>query len=336
LQRRECIVRAYELHAYEGPSGLRLADRPLPEPDAESALVDAHAIGVNFPDLLITQGLYQLKPDLPFVPGCEVAGVVRSAPDGSGFAVGARVGAFIWQGGYAQTAPVPLSHLVRLPDAMSFEAAAALLVNHHTVHFALARRGRLEADETVLVLGAAGGIGTAAVQVAKGLGATVLGGVMAGPAAESQRAVALDAGADDVVLLEEGFARQVKERTGGRGVDVVLDPLGDWLFVEATRALAPEGRILVVGFAAGDIPTIRVNRLLLNNIAAVGVAWGASLARDAALLGEGSRALHAMFAEGTVRPQIGRRFAFEELPEALAALQAGQIRGKGVVTVPQP
>jgi NADPH2:quinone reductase len=326
-------VRAYELISYDGPAGLRLTDRPRPEPDEHNVLVDVHALGVNFPDLLMTQGLYQVKPDPPFVPGCEVAGVVRSAPAGSGFSAGHRVGAFIWQGGYAETASVPVDHLVRLPDAMSFDAAAALLVNHHTVHFALARRGRLQPGETALVLGAAGGIGSAAVQVAKGLGATVLGGVMAGPAAEAQRAVALDAGADDVVLLEEGFARQVKALTEGRGVDVVLDPLGDWLFVEGTRALAPEGRILVVGFAAGDIPTIRVNRLLLNNIAAVGVAWGASLARDASVLAEGSRALHEMFAAGTVRPQIGRHFTFDEVPDALEALRQGQIRGKGVVTV---
>lgn len=326
-------MRAYELIRYDGPAGLRLTDRPRPEPDEQSALVDVHALGVNFPDLLMTQGLYQVKPDPPFVPGCEVAGVVRSAPAGSGFAPGDRVGAFIWQGGYAETAPVPVDHLVHLPEAMSFDAAAGLLVNHHTVHFALARRGRLQPGETVLVLGAAGGIGSAAVQVAKGLGATVLGGVMAGAAAEAQRAVALDAGADDVVLLEEGFARQVKALTDGRGVDLVLDPLGDWLFVEGTRCLAPEGRILVVGFAAGDIPTIRVNRLLLNNIAAVGVAWGASLARDASVLTEGSRALHEMFAAGTVRAQIGRHFTFDEIPEALEALRQGQIRGKGVVTV---
>ena len=326
-------MRAYELITYDGPAGLRLTDLPRPEADEQSALVDVRSLGVNFPDLLMTQGLYQLKPDPPFVPGCEIAGVVRSAPAGSGFTAGDRVGAFVWQGGYAETTAVPVEHLVRLPDSMPFDAAAALLVNHHTVHFALSRRGRLQRGETVLVLGAAGGIGSAAVQVATGLGARVLGGVMAGPAADGQRAVALDAGADEVVLLEEGFARQVKALTDGRGVDVVLDPLGDWLFVEGTRALAPEGRILVVGFAAGDIPTIRVNRLLLNNIAAVGVAWGASLARDASVLADGSRALHAMFAEGSVRAQIGRRFTFDEVPAALEALRAGQIRGKGVVTL---
>ncbi|MDP9347502.1 MAG: NADPH:quinone oxidoreductase family protein [Actinomycetota bacterium] len=253
----------------------------LPEPVAGDGevLVDIHAIGINFPDLLATKGQYQHKPDLPFVPGCEIAGVIRSAPDGSGWGPGQRVAAFVWQGGFAQVASVPPRALVEVLDETEL-STAAMVVNYHTVLFALDRRARTQRGERVLVLGAAGGIGTAGLQVAKGLGARVVGGV----ANDEQRATAVAAGADEVVVLAEGFAAQLRELTGGRGVDVVLDPLGDWIFDEAVRAFAPEGRILVVGFAAGGIPKLAVNRLLLRNAAAVGVAWSAFLDLDPRLM----------------------------------------------------
>jgi NADPH2:quinone reductase len=320
-------MNAFRLYSYDGPGALRCEDAEEPSGDDSCALVDVAAIGVNFPDLLLTQGKYQLRPDLPCVPGCEIAGVVRWAPPGSGWAPGDRVAAFIWQGGFAEVAAVPLAHLVRVGEAMTFDVAAALLVNYHTVHFALARRGRVTAGETVLVLGAAGGIGSAGVQVARGLGARVIAGV----ASTAQASVAERAGAADVVLLERGFSARVRAMAGGRGVDAVLDPLGDWLFTEAARALAPEGRILVVGFAAGEIPLIKANRLLLNNISAVGVAWGAFIGADPGLLAAQAAALNQMFAAGSVRPPIGSRFTFSQLPEALMALQAGRVAGKAVV-----
>lgn len=224
-------------------------------------------------------------------------------------------------------AAAPVDHLVALPDNMDFTSAAALLVNHHTTHFALAQRGRLQPGETLLVLGAAGGIGSAAVQVGKGLGARVIAGV----ASRSQFPVAEAAGADSVVVLGEGFSVPVRELTAQRGVDAVLDPLGDWLLQESMRCLAPEGRALIVGFAAGGIPTIKVNRPLLNNIAAVGVAWGARLAQDPDLLRNGAAALHEMFARGVVHPQISARYDFADLPHALTELQHGNISGKAVV-----
>ena len=170
-------MRAFQLQDYTGPSGLVPTEVPAPEPGPEEVLVDVRAIGVNFPDLLMTRGHYQHKPPPPVVPGCEVAGVVRSAPPGSGYAEGDRVAAFVWQGGFAEQVAVPLESLVHVPDAVDLEAAAAMVVNYHTVHFALARRGGVRPGETVLVMGAAGGIGTAAVQVALGLGATVVAGV---------------------------------------------------------------------------------------------------------------------------------------------------------------
>jgi NADPH2:quinone reductase len=178
-------------------------------------------------------------------------------------------------------------------------------------------------------MGAGGGIGSAAVQVALGLGARVIAGV----ADENQVSTAQAAGAPEVVVLEQGFSARIRELTGGRGVDAVLDPLGDWLFDEALRALAPEGRILVIGFAAGQIPQVKVNRLLLRNASVIGVAFGAFLELDPALMGEQARSLDRMVADGAVNPHIGARFDFERIPEALAQLERGEIPGKGVVVL---
>jgi len=320
-------VRALELIAFDGPDALRPTDAPEPRADADGIVVDVRAIGINYPDLLMTQGSYQVKPPVPFVPGSEIAGVVSEAPEGSGWKVGDRVAAFVWSGGYAERVYVPLNAVFPLPDNMDFRTGAATIINYHTVHFALSRRGGLRTGESLLVLGAAGGIGSAAVQVGKGLGAHVIGGV----ATEAQVEAAREAGADEVLVLSEGFAGAVREMTGGRGVDVVLDPLGDWLFGEAIRALAPEGRILVVGFAAGAIPELRVNRLLLKNVSAVGVAWGAFLDIDQELMVRASRSIADMYASGALRPLVGQHFTFEGIPDALHQLSRGEIRGKAVV-----
>lgn len=322
-------MRAFELRDYSGPDGLVLTDVPPPRPGPDELVLDVHALGVNFPDLLMTKGLYQVKPPLPVVPGCEVAGVVREAPEGTDWQPGDRVAAFVWQGGFAEHVVAPLNAVAAVPDTVDLASAAAMIVNYHTVHFALARRGRVRSNETVLVMGAGGGIGSAAVQVATGLGARVIAGV----ADEIQAATATAAGAHEVVQLREGFAAELIDRTDGRGVDVVLDPLGDWLFGEALRALAPEGRILVVGFAAGAIPELKVNRLLLRNASAVGVAFGAFLDVEPGLMRSQAVSLDAMVAAGVVRPQIGARYPFEELPDALRCLDRGEIPGKAVVEV---
>jgi NADPH:quinone reductase len=323
-------MRAFELHSYDGPAGLRAVETPAPTPDDEHVVLDVAAIGINFPDLLMTRGQYQYRPELPVVPGCEVAGTVRSAPAGSGWAPGDRAAAFVWQGSYAEQVAVPLHTVTRAPEGLDLAATAAMVVNYHTVHFALVRRARVAAGETVLVLGAGGGVGTAGLQVVRGLGARVVAGV----ATDEQETTARAAGTDEVVRLEEGFSEQLKELTGGRGVDVVLDPLGDWLFDEAVRGLAPEGRILVVGFAAGSIPTLKVNRLLLRNVSAVGVAFGAFLALDPELMAVQGDSLAEMVAAGVVAPHITERYGFDELPEALERLARGGLPGKAVVEVP--
>jgi NADPH2:quinone reductase len=303
------MMRAYELHRFDGPSALRLVDAPEPSP-GDDVLLDVHAIGINFPDLLATQGLHQHKPPLPYIPGCEIAGIVRAAPEASEWVPGQPAAAFLWQGGYAEVASVPAHSLVAVPYGTSLSTAAAMVVNYHTVLFGLDRRGHVSEGETVLVLGAAGGIGSAAIQVSHGLGARAIGGV----ANEEQRETALAAGADDVLVLEQGFSAAVRELTNGRGVDAVLDPLGDWLFDEALRALAPEGKIVIIGFAAGKIPELKVNRLLLRNASAVGVAWGAFLEIDGNYMGEAGRKVNRMMEAGAVDPPIGARYRFEELP----------------------
>ncbi|MDP9459960.1 MAG: NADPH:quinone oxidoreductase family protein [Actinomycetota bacterium] len=325
-------MRALELTVFGGPDALRPTEAPEPRSDSGGIVVDVRAIGINYPDLLMTQGSYQVKPPVPFVPGSEIAGVVREAPEGSGWKVGDRVAAFVWAGGYAERVYVPLNAVFPLPDDMDFRTGAATIINYHTVHFALSRRGALRTGESLLVLGAAGGIGSAAVQVGKGLGAYVIGGV----ATEAQVEAAREAGADEVLVLEQGFNGAVRRMTGGRGVDVVLDPLGDWLFGEAIRALAPEGRILVVGFAAGAIPELKVNRLLLKNVSAVGVAWGAFLDIDEELMARASRSIAAMYSAGSLRPLVGQQFDFEGIPAALHQLSRGEIRGKAVVLLDDP
>jgi NADPH2:quinone reductase len=320
---------AFQLDRYDGPSALRLAEVPEPSPDPGRILIDVRAVGINFPDLLATRGVYQHRPGLPFVPGCEIAGDVISAPASSGVGPGDRVAAFTWDSGYAERVLVDPAGAVVLPTAVSYEEGAAMVVNYHTAYFALRRRGGLRSGETVLVMGAAGGIGTAAVQLAGGLGARVIAGV----AGEEQAQVALSAGAGESLPLTEGFASEVRDRTGGRGVDVVVDPLGDRFFGEAIRALAPEGRILVIGFAAGEIPTLRINRILLRNASVVGVAWGAFLAVEPNVAASCAKALNELYALGSVRPQIGLKVPFRELPKALSRLARGEIPGKAVAVL---
>ncbi|MFC4594520.1 NADPH:quinone oxidoreductase family protein [Sphingobium tyrosinilyticum] len=322
-------MRAFQLTDYVGPDGLVPVDVPEPTPGQDELLVDVKAIGINFPDLLMTKGQYQFRPELPAIPGCEISGDVLTAPAGSGLQTGDRVAAFIWQGGFAERATVPLRAVMPISQTMDHADAAAIVVNYHTVHFALSRRGHIRAGERVLVMGAGGGIGTAAIQIANGFGAHVIAGV----ANEAQIAVARAAGAADVLTLEPGFAKAVKVLSGDRGVDIVVDPVGDWLFDEALRVLAPEGRLLVIGFAAGEIPQVKVNRLLLRNISVVGAAFGAFLDLDPGLMAEQGRSLMEMAAAGHVRPQIGQRFSFAELPTALNKLSTGGIAGKAVVAL---
>ena len=306
---------------------------PEPEPShtftpGSGVLVDVHAAGVSFPELLQTRGQYQLKPELPFVPGSEVAGIVRSASDDADVREGDRVSAFCALGGFAETAVAPTFFTFPLDEALDFAQGAGLILNYHTAYFALAMRGRLRSGETVLVHGAAGGVGTAGLQVAKGLGARTIALV----STEAKRGVAEQAGADATVLVGESWKDDVRSLSDG-GVDVVLDPVGGDRFTDSLRALREDGRLIVVGFTGGSIPEVRVNRLLLNNTEVVGAGWGAYVMGKPQLNREVGAAIGRMVQEGFIRPVVGERFPLEQAGEALRALDERRATGKVVLEV---
>jgi NADPH2:quinone reductase len=318
-------MRAARVTRLDGPGAIEIGDVPEPPGDG-LVLIDVVAAGVTFPDTLLTRGQYQMKPPPPFVLGCEVAGVVRAAPDGSGLAAGDRVAAFPGIGGFAEVVAAEPGAVFPLPASVPFEVGAALPMNYLTVHFGLFRRGGLRAGDTVLVHGAAGGVGTAAIQLAKASGATVIAVV----STADKAAVARAAGADDAVLAE-GFRDAVKERTGGRGVDIVVDPVGGDRFTDSLRSLAPEGRLLVVGFTGGEIPTVKVNRLLLNNVSVVGVGWGAFWQGRPGYLREQWADLLPLLEAGRLDPPLGRTFPLERAAEAVAELDERRATGKVLV-----
>jgi NADPH:quinone reductase len=327
-------MRALQIAELSGPqSALRLTDVPEPEPShlltpGSGVVVDVHAAGVSFPEVLQTRGEYQVKPPLPFVPGSEVGGVVRSAPAGAGVSEGDRVAAFCMLGGFAETAVSPDFLTFPLSDELDFAQGAGLILNYHTAYFALKLRGRLAEGETVLVHGAAGGVGTATLQIAKGLGARTIAVV----STDEKERVAREAGADEVVRSDGPWKDQAKEVSGG-GVDVVIDPVGGDRFTDSLRALGENGRLVVVGFTGGSIPEVKVNRLLLNNTEVVGAGWGAFVMAKPELNREIGAAVNRLVDEGFVRPLVGARFPLERASEALELIDGRGATGKVVLDV---
>jgi NADPH2:quinone reductase len=322
-------MRAVQVTRLDGPAALEINDVPEPGPEGPfgpQVLVEVHAVGVSFPDLLLSKGEYQLKPELPFPLGVDIAGVVRSAPEDTGLVAGDRVAAVAAYGGAVDVAAIGADSVFRLPDRLSFEQGAALPMNYLTAQFALRERGGIREGETVLVHGAAGGVGTATIQVAKGYGARTIAVVSSDAKAE----VATKAGADEVVRTD-GFKDAVKELTMGAGVDIVLDVVGGDQFTDSLRCLAPQGRLLVVGFAAGGIPEVKVNRLLLNNIDVRGVGWGAYAMARPGYLHQQWAELEPMFASGVVEPPIGAVYGIEEFGRALVDMEERRTLGKSVV-----
>src|SRR3954470_21487856 len=327
-------MRALQITELTGPdSALQVVDVPEPEPShlltpGRGVLVDVHVAGVSFPEVLQTRGEDQVKPPLPFVPGSEVGGVVRSAPEGSGLAPGDRVAAFCMLGGFTEVAVAPDFLTVNLPDALDFAQCASFILNYHTAYFALKLRGRLAEGETVLVHGAAGGVGTAALQVAKGLGARVIGVV----SSDEKEQVARDAGADEVVRPDGPWKDQAKEISGG-GVDLVLDPVGGDRFTDSLRSLREEGRVVVVGFTGGSIPEVKVNRLLLNNTEVIGAGWGAFVMGKPGVNRQIGAEIDRLIESGHVRPIVGARFTLEQGGEALELIDSRGALGKVVLDV---
>jgi NADPH2:quinone reductase len=297
-------------------------------------VIDVRAAGVSFPELLQTRGLYQMKPELPFIPGSEVAGVVRSAPVGASVRPGDRVAAFPMTGAFAEVAVAPAAVTFSLPDRLDFRQGAGLILNYHTAYFSLRTRGRLVAGEMVLVHGAAGGVGTACLQVAKGLGARTTAVV----STDAKAAVARAAGADHVLRSDAPWNDEAKELGG---VDVVVDPVGGDRFTDSLRSLNTGGRLVVVGFTEGSIPEVRVNRLLLANTEVVGAGWGSYIlgrwdsnrAERLEYLRETAQALDDLIASGHVAPIVGASFTLERAADALRLIESRGATGKIVLDV---
>jgi NADPH2:quinone reductase len=327
-------MRAMQITELTGPeSALTLADLPEPESShmltpGSGVIVDVKAAGVSFPELLQTRGEYQVKPPLPFVPGAEVGGIVREAPDDAAVAPGDRVAAFCVLAGWAEVAVAPAYFTFTLPDAWDFAQGAALVLNYHTAYFALKLRGRLREGERVLVHGAAGGVGTAALQVAKGLGAETIAVV----STDEKEQVARDAGADHVIRADGAWKDEAKEISGG-GVDVVLDPVGGDRFTDSLRSLREEGRVVVVGFTGGSIPEVRVNRLLLNNVEVVGAGWGAYVMGHPERTTQIGAALQELIDGDHIAPVVGARYPLEQAADALRLLDGRGATGKVVLDV---
>ena len=321
-------MRTVQVTKLEGPRSVELVETADVVAGDGQVVIDVHAAGVAFPDVLMTRGQYQIKPPLPFVLGAEVAGLVRAVPEGSPLAVGDRVAAFPGSGGFADQAACDPLLVFPLPSQTSFAAGAALPMNYLTVEFALQRRGRLQAGETVLVHGAAGGIGVATIQLAKLSGARVIAVV----STQDKVATARSAGADEVVLAD-GFKDAVRDLTDGRGVDLVMDPVGGDRFTDSLRSLAPEGRLLVVGFTGGEIPTVKVNRLLLNNLTVMGVGWGAYWVPRPGFLQEQWGRLLPHLEAGRLDPPVGSTYPLEQAGEAIAELDERRAAGKVLLAV---
>lgn len=316
-------MKAVRVTSLDGPRALAIApDLSEPECASHEVLIEVHAAGVSFPDLLMSRGQYQRKPELPFTPGVEVAGVVVQAPDDSGVRPGDRVAAFVRLGGWAERVVARPEFVFVLPEALDCATAGGMPMNYLTAHLALRRRGGVRSGESVLVHGAAGGLGTALIQVANALGARSIAVVSSEAKADHARR----AGAHEIVF-SDGWVSRVKELAPG-GIDVVADTVGAERFTDSVRLLGAEGRLLVLGFAGGEIPHVAANRLLLGNVDVRGVAWGPFVEAEPAFAQTQWGDMTRWIAQGHIRPPRGPVFALDQAEEALDALNDRSAIGK--------
>ena len=311
------------------PESLVYEDVPSPVAGAGEVVVTMKAASVNFPDVLIIQNKYQMKPPLPFSPGSELAGVVKEVGEGvTAFKPGDRVIAFTGYGAFAEEVKTEAKRLVPLPAGMDFAAGAAFILTYGTSDHALVDRGQLKAGDTLLVLGAAGGVGIAAIEIGKALGARVI----ACASSDDKLAVCREHGADEGInYATDDLRERIKALTGGRGVDVVYDPVGGPYTEPALRSTAWRGRLLVVGFAAGDIPKIPLNLTLLKGCSIVGVFWGEFARREPDVFASRVRQLAAWYAEGKLRPHVSATLPLERAAEALTLMASRRVKGKVVL-----
>jgi NADPH2:quinone reductase len=327
-------MRAVRVHELTGPSALRVDEVPDPTPGPGQVLIEVRAAGVNFPDVLLSRGLYQFKPTPPFSPGGECAGIVRQIGDGvTTVAPGERVAATVLNGAFAEKICIPAASVMKLPDAVGFEVGAATLLTYLTTYHALVDRAAIARGEKLLVLGAAGGVGVAACELGAQLGAHVI----AAASADDKLAFCREHGASDVInYVREDLKDRVKALTSGNGVDVVYDPIGGPLAEAALRGTGWQGRYLVIGFASGEIPRIPLNLVLLKGCQIVGVFWGSFAMRNPARNREHAAEIFRWVAEGKLRPAIDAVLPFDRAAEALERLEQRKVKGKLVLVPNHP
>lgn len=324
-------MRAAMLHEFGPPENLRVEEVPDPEPGPDQVVIDVHACGVNFPDVLMVQDLYQMKPGLPFAPGGEVAGTISAVgSDVTGRSVGDVVAASCGYGGFAEKVAVNASSVFDVPDGVDLTVASAIITTYGTSYHALRDRAQLQPGESLLVLGAAGGVGLAAVELGAAMGAEVIAAASSEAKLETCRA---HGALFTVDYSSTDLRAWVKEHTVGRGVDVVYDPVGGDLAEPALRSMAWNGRFLVIGFAAGDIPRIPLNLPLLKGCSIVGVFWGSHVAREPEANREMLTELFAMIADGRLNPEVSATFDLDHAADALRELMDRKVIGKAVVTM---
>ena len=326
-------MKAVVCNTFGTPEQLEVAEVDAPTPGKGEVLVRVHACGVSFPDTLIIQGKYQIRPPLPFTPGSEVAGTVDAVGEGvDGLRVGSRVMAFTMMGGFAEQVVCEADRVVPIPDGVDFAPAAAFAMNYATAYHALKDRAQLQPGETVLVLGAAGGVGLAAVELAKVMGARVLAAAATAEKLDVAGRYGAEAG---IHYTDEDLRDRIRELTGGQGVDVVVDPVGGAYTEPALRGMAWGGRYLVIGFAGGDIPRIPLNLPLLKGCSIVGVFWGSFAARQPGRNLENVRQLLTWLADGTLQPLVSATYPLQDAARALREVMDRHVTGKVVLLVDQ-
>ena len=322
-------MKAVVCKAWGLPDSLVVEQVDAPVPGPGQVLIEVKAAGVNFPDVLIVQGKYQFKPALPFTPGGELSGIVRAIGDGvTGFKPGDRVIAFVGQGAFAQQTAVPAKAVMPMPAGMDFDIAAAITLTYGTSHHAVVDRAQLKAGETMLVLGAAGGVGLAAIDIGKALGARVI----AAASSDEKLAVCKEHGADALINYStEDLREAIKRTTDGCGPDVIYDPVGGVYAEPAFRSIAWRGRYLVVGFANGEIPRLPLNLTLLKGASLMGVFWGDFARREPAANLAAMQQLMQWLKEGKIRPHVSGHYALAETAAALNDMAARKVTGKIVI-----
>ncbi len=305
------------------------ADAPQVKPTGKDALIRVKAAGLNFPDILCVAGKYQVRPPLPFIAGTECMGEVIEAGPGCAFKLGDRVMTMAGIGGFGETCIAPAANTFRVPDGMTDEDAAAFQMTYQTSYFGVKIRADLKPGEVLLVHGGAGGVGTAAIQLGKMLGATVI----ATASSAEKLDVCRRCGADHAInYTTEDFVERVKDLTGGKGADVIYDPVGGDVFDQSTKCINWDGRILIIGFTSGRIPEIKVNRILLKNISIVGLHWGMYRAHDPGLMQRAQETLYDAYAQKKIKPIIWKTYPMSQLVEAMEAMERRECYGKVVLT----